>query len=56
MKKLMEIKIDSGFKKLDSKKLSKLSGGLLAAASGATRTASGDSCDATAVCNCVCPK
>ena len=56
MKKLMEITIDSGFKKLDSKKLSKLRGGFAEPNnSGATLTASGDSCHSTAVCNCTCP-
>lgn len=56
MKKMLEIIVDSGFKKLDSSKLSKIMGGNGGAASGNTRTASGDKCDGTAVCNCNCPR
>ena len=56
MKQLLEIKIDSGFKKLDAKNLSKLTGGLAdVLASGKTKTSSGEKCDSTAVCNCTCP-
>lgn len=57
MKKLLELKIDSGLKKLDPKNLAKLTGGLEdVMASGNTKTASGSSCTSTAVCNCTCPK
>ncbi|CAM3863752.1 MULTISPECIES: hypothetical protein [Flavobacterium] len=57
MKKLLKIEINSGLKRLNDSQMFKISGGLVeAAASGKTRTASGSTCDNTAVCNCICPK